>query len=434
MREVTIDFPALVPVRLAPGFSYSAAPAAPAAATSGAAAASGPIPGGSMVALSPPAVEAVVAEDFAHDAGFDAHMTGTVFVRVAAQVARSSMPATEAPLTLEALNKLLRNPVLQPASMRQLANTLFIMRVSDWRLRRMSLDDARALSIAGRSTATKPREGEAADASNSVLVARAATDRSKVIVVSGLEYGTRPRDIAAVCARGVGIEPRLVDARKCIVEQGHDSVFVTLPTASHVDEALRVASLRGRKPSEVAARRAAAAAAREAAVKADEEAASSAGMLGGFLSTVVRTFSGGDNMLGVGSPRAGAGFDEDEAGDGSSEDSDGEGNKVPPPMELPDLSTMDVSQLTPALARSLQTATHLSQYKVCSYREWLHARPDVFGSTCDHECEPRVYLRPEQPAADAGAAKAAESGGEQGPPKRARVAGNEGGGGDCAVM
>lgn len=430
MEAVTIDWPATVNVQLADGFAYvkpsgasngsASSPSVVAAAASASASVVAPAAaavGDGAVALTPPPVEiAAVAEDFAHDAGYDAHMTGTVFARVAVRIAEKAVSGT----TTAARANQLFGPGRDLSPLSSIADRLFVMRVTDTRLKCMNLRHAKELALAGRQRDTAPKADSDADKRNSVLVGRSAADRSKHLHVSGLDFSIRSETLVPLLASTLGIDAKLIDTNKQVWWVDDSTAFVQLPSAAHVDEVLRAAAAEEEDGSEdggaatdangdVVMSEADGAAANRAATPTSSNGSSGGGgkgIIGWILEKL--SPSGGDNMLGFGGVE-GAGtvkpsLEEERRAAATRASTPGAKRARPGAVAAPSgalstdtisskysLADLDISAVTPDRVAALAPPLKLSDLKFQSYGDWLKQHRDVFGTTCDHEAIPRSY-------------------------------------------
>jgi hypothetical protein len=340
---VTVPWSSLVPIAMAEGFGGSSG-------------------GGEGTPAANSAGEAVGA----HDAGYDAFMTGVVFARVAARLCAPQLdgsatvnvrlpPEYPAPAALPAL---LAAP---PTLLRALQNSLFVMSTRS--------SAARCLNLA-HAAATIGGDG-AAPARNALTESRAAAYRADTVHVGGLDLSVASEDLCALFAEALGIEAKLVAVTR--VDDG--SAFVVLPTAEHAAAAVAAAAASGGS----------------GATSASSEESGGGG--GGLFQRLVETVTGspgGDNMLALGGESAEVAAARAEARTAVKR-ARREAADAACALELASLSTLPPSAFTPALAARVVGRLRLADFALQTYGEWLAEHRDVFGGTCDHEVTPRVY-------------------------------------------
>ena len=355
--EVETNWPEYAPIVLAEGFGADSPASVGAGTDAGVAATSG-------------------EEEYAHDAGFDAYMTGVVFARVAARLASVSVPGdavtrVRAPaLAPSLLPALFAEP---PAPLRALRNVLNMMRSRGPLFKAVFLEHASELARSGRSRAAVPNPDIEGDSKNTLLLARAAAYRANVVHVEGIDVSVRSDDIGALFAHALGIEASLIE--KNVTWINDVSAFVQLPTAEHA--AAIVTAVSGD---------ASASSSDGSDGSAGAEDAPPASSMISWIAQQVTGEKGGDNMLGLGasSPKK----SRREIGGAA----DGDDNAASAPVSAPNaLASLPTSAFTTAAIASLAPPLTFSAMRVTLYSDWLALNSRVFGEGCAHEVVPRVY-------------------------------------------
>jgi len=368
--EFTVPWPALAPICMAEGFGGGGA---------GCGAACFEVEGGGEA---PPAKNSAGEGVGAHDAGYDAFMTGVVFARVAARLgalaADGGAPAPLADLRVApayaqpaALPSLLASP---PPLLKALYNSLFVMTTRSPTAKCLNLAHAAAAAAGGEGGSGGG--GGAPPARNTLLEARACAYRADTVHVSGLDLSIGAEDVARACAEALGIEAKMVAVTR--VDDG--SAFVVLPTAEHAAAAVAEAAGGGSSGGSSSS-----------SGSGSEGEGGAAG--GGIFQRIVETVTGspgGENMLALGGESAEEAAARGEAR-AAAKRARREACNEARATELRALATLPPSAFTPALAGRVVEKLRLSHFAVQTYGDWLEGHRDVFGGTCDHEARPRVY-------------------------------------------
>jgi hypothetical protein len=316
---------------------------------------------------------AAVEQGAAHDAGYDAFMTGTLFARLSARA--QAFDSSAAAQSAESVNDTpLQTKFQVPGPLRPSSNLLFNFRVSDPRLRTLNLEHARELARAGRSRASVPDPSCPADAANSVIGARSATDRTRVLVARNLASSIRGEDVVQLLLAAVPqLDSRSLDARKNLYWVDETEVLVVLPSAPVAQAVLVAASAATANASATVA---VPSPGSESVVDSQVPAASTKpkGVLDWLMSTI-----GASSAV--------------EAPLSSPQQPVSVTMSTSPTPELgrtsDHLASLPASAFTPDALASLCPPLTLADLHLTSYAVFLADNASVFGRECDHECVAR---------------------------------------------
>jgi len=405
--EASINWPELAPIVMAPGYQKDSS-------------------GGGE------AVDGFQQTEVAHDAGYDAFMTGVVFARVSARFA--SLPALAAPappsrveaaaagattttaaktypenssfsdllpfspfdprvgppltpLPASAFPTLFSAP---PPRLKALANTLHVMSSGAGVFTSfLKLDDAR--SALSSLTAPPPQatggdrsEGGTETAINTLSLARSLSYRGNYIHVSGLDLSLTDREVMEALGAGVGIDVRHVKFWRVDETSG----FSALPTHEHAISAVE-ASCRSATTG-----------------VGEEEGGESMGGDGGLsktfshaLSWFLSKLTGDATNRSSSSSSSAQERNETAAGTSSPPHTSSSTPHSPSSSSNYALSTLDPSHITPALVKSTIRSVTISDFSVQTYASFLKEHSGVFGDECAHEVVPRLYTSAKGPSA-----------------------------------